>query len=451
MTHQATGFDLQRSLAQVGFSLVESTGAGRFRFNGAKKISEAFDSSNSPNPGSVVGMIHAESEDQAQDQLVGLGIAGSIRGIAAGTVAVTITPLRALASPVNISELAEALGEWTLPRRLFAAPLTVEQSLALMDFLTAREPWVASWIERQLSSPRTYEPGIEQARVEARDAVGLAASIAEVDLPANALSPDPLAKSDEGLLDTILSTAHSADLEEELLPLDMVRWDGEVKVEQAAASMALFTDPVKSVRLAVFSVNKKPLELELGVDLFYWDKILDLYTFVQYKRLEKVKESGDFSSEWVYKRKSEIQDQLDLMPTAKRDATVSADWRMTDTPFWFKFVRGDAGCNPDRKVLKGMYVPADLLRLAIVDNALNTGPRGGFRVTYQNIKYLVRKTFVQLVSRGLVGTTTRQSAIFRPILASLGGDRQLIIAVKDEWNREEDIPQGSDSWEDSPF
>ena len=107
---------------------------------------------------------------------------------------------------------------------------------------------------------------------------------------------------------------------------------------------------------------------------------------------------------------------------------------MVDSPFWFKFVRGDAARRLDDKVLKGMYVPADWLRLALADEALQGGQRGGFRLTYDNAKYVTRTMFIDLVKRGLSGTARKDSTNFKKVLKVMGKERQVIVAVKKEWS-----------------
>ena len=124
------------------------------------------------------------------------------------------------------------------------------------------------------------------------------------------------------------------------------------------------------------------------------------------------------------------------MPQGREAPKQAVDWRAFDTPFWFKFVRGDAGRKLDGKTLKGMYVSADWMRLAMIDSTFKAGPRGGFRVTYENTKYLGRGAFVQLVSRGFIGTASARSRAFRKAMEKLGSDRELIIAIKTEWQND---------------
>lgn len=441
---RSLGRELSAAIQLAGVSIVSAAGANRIQYMGRDRITEAFDKGAAPNPRSIGIIVQVDPEDSDEPQAIGIGLIGAVVGIASATVRATISPLFELSTPVTLSELSSVTGASSAPTRFYALTLSAPQSIQVMNSIFQRDPESKDWLERQLASLRTYSSGIEQARVEARDAVGLAASIAGVTLPSDALSPEPIAQTDEDLLDSIINRSYQFDLEEELLPMDLLRFDGKLKHETPAASMAIFRDPSKDIRLAVFCVNKKPLELELGVDLIYWDRTHDTFTFVQYKRLENVPSSGPYSEEWVYRRRSEIQDQLKLMPSSRRPTKASADWRMTDTPFWFKFVRGDAGRRPDNKVLKGMYVAADWLRLAMAEPLFNNGPHGGFRVTYDSAKYVGRGTFVQLVSRGLIGTTSTQSASFKPVINGLGKDRQLIVAVKDRWNQDEDTHTESD-------
>lgn len=281
--------------------------------------------------------------------------------------------------------------------------------------------------------PRTFDEEVQQSRVEARDAVLLASQIADIPLPADAFS-EPPASMRKRHFDTVLNAGYERDMEEELLPLDLQRFDGKLIADQRAASLAVFEDRNGQRKLLVMSVNKKPIEEELGVDLLYWDQVHDAFTFVQYKRLERA-DSGDGSGayEWVYRRKNEIEKQLDLMPKGREIPTKAADWRAFETPFWFKFVRGDAGRKLDGQTLKGMYVSADWIRLAMTDATFKTGQRGGFRVTYKNTKYLGRRVFTQLISRGFVGTASTRSKAFRKAMEKLGSDRELIIAIKTEW------------------
>jgi hypothetical protein len=412
-------------------------GANRIEYLSVDRISEAFEKTGAPSVGDIGLALQTDQTEHDEPTIVGAAMVYSISGIASGTVRASFRPIYRLRSPVSLAEIAEATGSSSvdsfLPDAYFPMSLSPAVSSVVLEHLTTSDPGLGSWLSSLTAPPRSYPPGIEQARLEAKDAVTLAAQIAEIELPADALTNDVEGFADEDLLQSVMNSAYEVDLEEELLPLDLQRFNGKLQVEQVAASMSVFTDRAKERVLSVVCVNKKALEEEMGVDLFYWDKLNDVFTFVQYKRLEKTNSSVKGGYEWAYKRRGELIKQLALMPQPKKIDRRSRDWRLTETPFWFKFVRGDAAARSDSRVLKGMYVPADWLRLAIDGNDLSSGPKGGFRLTYDNAKYIGRSAFTHLVSRGLIGTTSSQSVSFKKVFKSLGKNRQVILAVKSEW------------------
>ena len=434
-------------------------GANRFEYLSMDRLSEAFRTSHAPSVGDIGVALQTDTAEHDEPMVVGVGQVYSISGIASGTVRASFRPLYRLSKPVSLSGIMTTVGSVAslqdVPPMYFPVTLSANHGSAVLAAISAVEPGLGEWLARLTSPARSYSLGIEQARVEARDAVGLASQIADIELPADALVSDIEGVTDEDLLKSIINSAYEVDLEEELLPLDLQRFNKKLKVDQVAASMAVFTDKAKKQVLAVFCVNKKPLEEEMGVDLFYWDQKSDVFTFVQYKRLEKANSNVAGVYEWVYKRKGELTKQLLLMPQPQGVGEASKDWRMTESPFWFKFVRGDAAAKLGNQVLKGMYVPADWLRRAIDDDVLNSGPKGGFRVTYSNAKYIGRAAFTHLVSRGLIGTTSSNSRSFKKILKSHGKNRQIILAVKSEWNDPQSGSLPTDSGEsttlNSPF
>ncbi|MFJ4030211.1 hypothetical protein ACIPWF_22890 [Paenarthrobacter sp. NPDC089989] len=435
--------------------LVRAKGASRISYMGAPSISEAFDKNAAPTRGAICVAVQADYEydydddpdaddDAAGDAIIALAIVNGIGGVASGTVRATLTPIHRLPEAIPVSRLQSGhvhLGD--VPSDYHSRKLDLKVAEALMDHIRNLDRSVATWLEQVLGEARTFPADVEQSRVEAKDAIKLAAQLAEIELPADAFVSPPAETKNETLLQTLLNAGYELDLEEELLPLDLQRFDGKLTGKQRAASVTEFTDKWDKTKLIVMSVNKKPIELELGVDLLYWDQIHDSFTFIQYKRLEKVlSPTPSGGSEWAYLRKREIEKQLELMPSGKDSPATAADWRAFETPFWFKFVRGDAGSRLDGKTLKGMHIPADWLRPAMKEETFMSGPRGGFRLTYDNAKYLGRTAFTQLISRGFVGTAGARSKAFKKVLRSK--DRELIIAVRTEWQKDT-TPEGTTS------
>ena len=414
----------------------DAFGANKIEHLDADRFTEVFQRDLAPSVGDLGVAFQTDEAQYPQPVTVGLGVVHSITGVASGAVRAAFRPVYRFQVPVELealSSLKRGARSFELPAPFHSTTLSPGSGAALLDELIDSDNGLSRWLTRLSTPERQYSPSIEQAREEARDSVALAAQIAEIELPADALDSDTKGLPDDDLLDTIINSAYQFDMEEELLPLDLQRFDGKLRVDQVAATMAVFTDKTNKRVLSVFCVNKKPLEEEMGVDLFYWDKINDVMTFVQYKRLEKITSTDAGRYEWAYKREKELTKQLSLMPAGSKKSLGSKDWRMTDSPFWFKFVRGDAAIKSPKKVLKGMYIPADWLRLAIGDGSLRTGPKRGFRVTYENAKYIGRQAFTHLVSRGLIGTTSVQSQDFKEVLKNLG-DRQVIVAVRSTWS-----------------
>ena len=428
--------------------LFRAMGANRIIHLCASRITEGFARGAAPSVGAICVAVH--NEDDEGDVIFALAAVRGIAGVASGLVRATLTPIHSLLSPIPLGSLRDdsvELGD--VPGDFAAKKIALADAAALIEYLKAQDPSVTDWLERVFGEHRSFSRQVEQSRVEAKDAVQLAAQLAEIELPADAFVSPPAASEDETLLQTVLNAGYELDLEEELLPLDLQRFDGKLTGKQHAASVTVFSDKWERKRLVVMSVNKKPIELELGVDLLYWDQFHDSFTFIQYKRLEKVTSQGPSGgSEWVYTRRAEIQKQLKLMPTGQGSAAVANEWRAFGTPFWFKFVRGDAGSKLDDKTLKGMHVPADWLRLAMTDETLRSGPKGGFRVTYNNTKYLGRSAFTQLISRGFVGTAGARSKAFKKVLKN-SKDRELIIAVRTDWQQDDQAPNTANPADES--
>jgi hypothetical protein len=130
------------------------------------------------------------------------------------------------------------------------------------------------------------------------------------------------------------------------------------------------------------------------------------------------------------------------MDIGPQEPVNSQDWRLTHSPFWFKFVRAEDFTAGDRFVLKGMYVPADYLRLAIMDGSLRTGPRTGFEITYANTRYVPRDVFVELVRRGFAGTTKSGTEAVVEIAAEHALTREVVLALKTSIGEHEPRSQG---------
>ena len=409
---------------------------------GYEHITDVFRTRSAPPPRSIAVAIGDSGDRVALDAAEGPWVIGlavvqpsSRRGVAQGKVGKRFEPWTNVRPMPLKTALDGALGqqaaevEW--PGPMMVTSLTPARGKLLLSFLADQDDTVAQWLDDvAIPAPDREDPQL-QSRLEARDAVGLAGLLANVDIPGSGIRRR-IDTDAVNLLQSVFANVKVPDLEEDLLPEDLRRFDGFTEPEMYSASIAVFR--TGDVELAVFNVNKKAFEVALGVDLIYWDTTHDVFTLVQYKRLEQTDGSAGRAGPWAYHRRDEIVDQLSLMPQLVNKPTTSRDWRMTQSPFWFKFVRGDAATIQDAHLLRGMYLPADYLRLAIDDGSLMTGPRGGFRIDYDNVRYLDRGAFVRLVQQGLIGTASEQSADLHRVIEDLtASGRSVVLAVKSKW------------------
>lgn len=384
--------------------------------------------------GAPVGVDPEDGDEESGPWIVGVAVVFNKGGVAQSKVRTRFEPHLRL-RPILLSDaLARAgLGGVLPPAPMTVTPLSRESGAQLLTALWEWDPELEPWLRTARRPRLRHRDQNTASRLETRDAVGLGGLIAGVEVPGSQLRPIPT--DVDNLLESVLLNAHSADVEEDLLPDELRRFDGFTEPEMFSASTAVFRS--RDTKLTIFNVNKKAFEIVLGVDLIYWDTIHDVFTLVQYKRLERgPSTTGGAADVWMYGRESEIRDQLGLMPALDLKAESSVDWRMTGSPFWFKFVRSDAASVQDQRLLGGMYVPAEYLRLALRDGSLKTGPRGGFRVTYDNTRHLDRDSFVHLVKGGLIGTMAAQSADLHRVITDLtAAGRSVVLAVKSNWQQ----------------
>lgn len=269
---------------------------------------------------------------------------------------------------------------------------------------------------------------------EERDAIGLAFRIAEMTPPEELLrGRDVRGPQDSPLASVFVEEflrSANMDLEDDLISEDLRRFDGNGVLDLRRSAVARFTDD--KFALAIFNTNRRPLEHTQGVDLVYWDQGKNIFTLVQYKRLSS--RAGDVLTgrrkAWYYSRREDLVKQLSLMDVGEYSPEDADDWRLSTSQFWFKFLKADSFQGSDPMVLKGMYVSADYLRLALNDGSLTTGPRGGFEVTYENAKYITREPFVDLLRRGMLGTTRHGSSRVLEVMNRLSETDQVITAIK---------------------
>jgi len=411
-------------------------------YSDPRHVTDVFHRSARPKPGSL--MLGLEGLAGPDRQVGGLAIttlalARSSQAVATQKDRVRMEPLAHLETSVSFSDLSSRLDsgakrrfkEARLPGPLVTIRLSPQLGASLIEALSEVSDEAARLIESWVSAGSERVTGRTGLRLrEERDAVQLALDLAGMSPPEMAIRPvASTVPENPAALASVFKDEVVTDIEDDLIAEDLRRFDPRGTLELRRASVARFEDD--DIALTIMNVNRKPLENVLGVDLVYWDEVAGIFTLVQYKRLTAQKwERSALNPTWAFTRRSELRAQLERMNLGRPRVSGVLDWRLAPSPFWFKFLRAEDFVSGDPWVLRGMYVPADFLRLAIDDNELRDGPRGGFAVTYGNTKYLTRDMFVELVRRGLVGTTRSGTRRMLGIIAQLAEADEVVIALK---------------------
>ena len=129
--------------------------------------------------------------------------------------------------------------------------------------------------------------------------------------------------------------------------------------------------------------------------------------------------------------KSVLHELKKVAPNAQADG-----YRLTENPFFLKICPRIV-FNPDSiGLVKGMYLPLDYWNLLSKHPTMN-GPKGGKRLSYQNVRrYFDNTEFVTIASGGWVGTTIEQSQFLeKAIVSTLETGRAVVFAVNVQKDR----------------
>ncbi|RNL60665.1 hypothetical protein EFK50_20360 [Nocardioides marmoriginsengisoli] len=376
----------------------------------------------------LIGVVH-----EGEQQVVAVARLDSAAGISTSRMRASINPILHI-QPVPLDALGKTPAD---SRRLATALDTQPLRPRPLDNATGREilaalergaPELSNWLEA-LDASETEVVGDEGQRLrEERDAVQLGLELADPRLPES----EPAVQVPTFAVNTATSFLNPElfeDNEDDLLFADLRRFDTNGVLTATSGSTSRYSDGEFTVLIA--NVNRKPVEHLMGVDLLYWDQTAESFTLLQYKRLMRVAkaEADDAPQRWRYTRRNDLVEQLEKMSKLKVAPPVdSTDWRFVTSPFWFKFVRGDAFKPNDREVLKGLYVPAEYLRIGIEENAF-TGPNGGFALHGGNARYINRGPFIHLVSRQFTGSTRATSEQIADLIRQ-NSDHELVVVAK---------------------
>jgi hypothetical protein len=190
----------------------------------------------------------------------------------------------------------------------------------------------------------------------------------------------------------------------------------------------------RGVRIYVH--DNTPLEAVLGTDLLIFQERYRSYLLVQYKNMTPVDEASGRS--WSYLANRRFHVQLARMQRAEQAIRAMPtptdaihDWRLHDSPFYWKFCETTRPNSRDFSLLSGIILGAEHLQRFVAAEE-SAGRNGGTRVGYENCaRYLNNSQFTDLARHGWIGCGPQGFGLISELLAAnqRRGKKRAMLAV----------------------
>ncbi|MEG9227588.1 hypothetical protein [Aeromicrobium sp. Sec7.5] len=310
--------------------------------NEAAYVTDVFLRDHKPKPRTRLVALGASSRGL---EVIGLGVVHQVDAVATRKDRVRVQPLIQI-DPVPVGRIENYIEanlgkrpDLNIPPPLRAQTLGALVADQLLEALRSLSPEVAAFLAKLAEADLRVEGQAGQRMREERDAITTAIDLADMEIPA------PLNIDDNPTPDSPLSLVLPEhvmyDIEDDLIAVDLRRFDGRGELKMSSGSAASFRD--NRFRLTILNVNRKRLEKVTGVDLIYFDATAGTFTLVQYKRQEPRRNSKPGEERWAYTAESEIKKSLSRMGSAHARMAHTGDFRLTPSPYWFKFVLNRPG------------------------------------------------------------------------------------------------------------
>lgn len=250
---------------------------------------------------------------------------------------------------------------------------------------------------------------------------------------------------DQGAPTSFLDGLPSARLREDPMVVnDLTKVRGFELIKTLPYNAAIFESG--SERLTVVLANRLPLEEQTGTDLVYFNETYQSFVMVQYKAMERDDEEGVLFRLPSTQLDEEIQ-RMDKLLGILRSCGQNNHrdgFRLNENPFFLKLCPRIVFNPDDVGLVPRMYLPLDYWKLLAAHPGLK-GPRGGLRVTYDNVgRHFDNTDFIKLVAKAWVGTNTNQSAVLKEVIREvLETGKAIAIAVKANTTVNMDAPQAA--------
>ena len=210
--------------------------------------------------------------------------------------------------------------------------------------------------------------------------------------------------------------------EDNVVHADASRLPGFDAISSDITGRAIFQK--SDERLVIYTANKLPLEMMLGVDLIYINETRGNVVMVQYKVLEEDKQQSG-NNEWLFRPDKQLRDEIARMKLPAFEGSLT-DYRLSRNPFFFKFVKRKVVDNSHQSFLLSL----DHL-IQILASPEAKGPKGGIRLSYEALggAYLRGADMLSLIRSGYVGTHRAETEVLATIIDSAAkGNKAVVLA-----------------------
>lgn len=218
--------------------------------------------------------------------------------------------------------------------------------------------------------------------------------------------------------------------EDDIIAHDLHTVPGWDRIESSITGIAEFTNE-QGKSLIIINANRKPLENALGVDLIYFHRTFEAFTFVQYKMMSQ--STSQFDLYYNPRSKQDFEELLRmrrLWHGIKKTnvGDPAQDYRLGLCPIFFKLCKRLVLDQDDGGISAGAYIPLDQWQKLLI-SPITKGPRGGRRIGYFNLndRYLRTGAFVELVQLGLVGTKSPDTRFVGDIVHMLVAEGHSVL------------------------
>ncbi|HXI72532.1 MAG TPA: hypothetical protein VNN22_19485 [Verrucomicrobiae bacterium] len=374
-----------------------------------------------------------------------VGVVKAKAAVATFDSRVTIIKLKLL-NLSSFSILAENLDEkifqTLLKQRLghvgFASVLSPKLSVAVIDALV-KDSANKSAIEAAISHIPKFRK-ISVAAWEQFNAIKTAMAtfgLSAADLPETLEVADG-SDSTLNYLDTRFDSVEQPPEEASVLEDNVIAADAsvvpgfELKKKYVTGRAVFFS---QGERLEIYTANKGPLEIMLGVDLIYINEVAGNTVMVQYKMLSTHIDPATAKMDSIFRPDEQFREEVERMKLQPVKDKPD-DYRLHRSPFYFKFVKRKGDGDKHASFVVSLEHLSQYL-----ESSKSKGPKGGVRISFDSLGgvYLRETDLLGLIRSGYVGTHRIQTNALKPIIEAVSeGKRALVLAWQKQIEREKD-------------